>query len=66
MIICISGVPGTGKTMLAKVISDKLGYAILDVKRFIKERKISEGFDKKRKCDIIDIKKRKHISAPNT
>ncbi len=54
--ICISGTPGTGKTSLAKLLSRELGFPILDVKRFIKEKDLSAGYDKKRRCDIVDIK----------
>lgn len=57
MIICITGTPGTGKTTLAKILLKKLNYPSLDVKKFIKEKKLSEGYDKKDKCEIIDIKK---------
>ncbi len=57
MIICITGTPGAGKTTLAKILLKELGYPLLDVRKFIKEKGISEGFDKKLKCDIIDVKK---------
>ncbi|MBR9691530.1 AAA family ATPase [Candidatus Woesearchaeota archaeon] len=57
MIIIISGTPGTGKTTLAKKLMNSLSYPLLDVKRFIKEKKLAESYDKKRKSDIIDIKK---------
>jgi adenylate kinase len=57
MLICISGTPGTGKTTLAKIISEELGFPVLDVKKFIKSKKISEGYDKKRECEIVDTKK---------
>ena len=53
--IIISGTPGTGKSTLAKVLSKKLKYQELDLKPIIK--KISEGYDKEKECEIIDIKK---------
>jgi adenylate kinase len=57
MIICITGTPGTGKSTLAKILMEKLGFPILDVNKFIKEKKLSDEYDKKNKCDIIDVKK---------
>ena len=56
MIIVITGTPGTGKTTLAKILMDNLNFPILDVNKFIKEKKLSSGYDKVNKCEIIDIK----------
>ena len=57
MVIIISGTPGTGKTTLAKKLVNYLKYKYLDVKRLIKLNKLSERYDQKMKCDIIDTKK---------
>ena len=57
MIICITGTPGTGKTSLARILKEELGYPLLDVKKFIKEKNLSEYYDKEEKCEIIDTKK---------
>ena len=57
MIIAVSGTPGTGKTTLAKALAKKLNYKYHDVKRLISLNKISEGYDKQRKCNIVDLKK---------
>jgi adenylate kinase len=54
--ICITGTPGTGKSTLAVKLSNKLGYPVLDVKNFIKKKKLAKSYDKKRKCDIVDEK----------
>jgi adenylate kinase len=59
MIIIVSGTPGTGKTLVAKKLMNNLNFVLLDVKKFIKQKKLSEGYDKKRKTDIIDVKKLK-------
>ena len=56
-VIIISGSVGTGKTTLSKQISDKQGYPILNITHFIKQKHLSQGYDKKRKCEIIDIKR---------
>tara|TARA_Y100000310_G_C20545478_1_gene745356 strand:- start:122 stop:616 length:495 start_codon:yes stop_codon:yes gene_type:complete len=56
-VLAISGTPGTGKTSLAKKLSKKLNFPILDVKKFIKTKQLQESYDKKRKTNIIDTSK---------
>lgn len=56
-IIIVTGIPGTGKTTLAKKLSKKLDFHYLDANEIIKEYDISEGYDKKRDTNIIDTKK---------
>ncbi len=55
--IIVTGTPCTGKTFLSKKLSNKLGYPILDVNKLIKIKKLQEGYDKKKKCYIVDTKK---------
>ena len=55
--IIVSGTPGTGKTELAKALAKKLNYNYVDVNRLIKENNLSDGYDKKRKCEIVDVKR---------
>ena len=55
--IIITGTPGTGKTTLAKKIAKKLNFLYLDVNDFIFRNKLSEGYDNKRRTNIIDVKK---------
>lgn len=55
-VICISGTPGTGKTYLAKKLSKSANYRYLDVKKLIKEYKLEEGYDKQKKCGIVDVR----------
>ncbi|MBI2106392.1 adenylate kinase family protein [Candidatus Woesearchaeota archaeon] len=55
--IIVSGTPGTGKTTIAKKISKEKDYRYLDINDVIKENKLKEGFDKKRKSIIVDVKK---------
>lgn len=57
MIVIITGTPGTGKTFFAKKLCRKYFFNYVDVKKVIKEKKLSSGFDKKRKAQIIDTKK---------
>ena len=56
-VIVISGTPGTGKSTLAKLISKKSNFKLLDIKKFIKDNKLNESYDKIRRCYIIDVKK---------
>ncbi|MCX6712025.1 MAG: adenylate kinase family protein [Candidatus Woesearchaeota archaeon] len=57
MIICITGSVSTGKTTLAKRIASKIKGKYIDVNKIITKYKLSEGYDKKRKSKIVDIKK---------
>jgi len=56
-VIIVSGTPGTGKTTLSKKLSIKLNLHYLDVNKIIRKYNIFEGYDKKRKTKIIDVKK---------
>ncbi|MBI5002401.1 AAA family ATPase [Candidatus Woesearchaeota archaeon] len=56
-ITIVTGTPGTGKTTTAKKIAEKQRAVYIDVNDVIKHNKLKEGYDKKRKAAIIDIKK---------
>ena len=56
-VIAVSGTPGTGKTTLSKRLAKKLNFSYLDVNETIKKYNIAEGFDKKRRTKILDVKK---------
>jgi broad-specificity NMP kinase len=56
-VIAVTGTPGTGKTTFAKRIARILGYRYIDVNVVIKQNKLSEGYDRKRRCKIIDTKR---------
>ncbi len=56
-IIAVSGTSGTGKTTLSKKLAKKLNFFYIDVNKFILKHKLSEGYDRKRRTKIIDIKK---------
>jgi len=56
MLIIVSGTPGTGKTRVAKALAKSLKHKYVDVRKLIRERKLSQGYDKKRRCEIIDPK----------
>jgi adenylate kinase len=56
-VIIVTGTPGTGKTTLAVKLAKKLSFYYIDVNKIVKKHNISEGYDKKRKTKIIDVKK---------
>ncbi|MBU2561032.1 MAG: AAA family ATPase [Nanoarchaeota archaeon] len=55
--IIVTGTPGTGKTTVAKALAKKLGYSYIDANKVVSQNKLSEGYDRKRKCKVVDIKK---------
>jgi adenylate kinase len=55
--IIVTGSVGSGKTTLSKKLAKKLYLKYIDVNKLITENKLDSGYDKKRKCKIIDIKK---------
>lgn len=56
-VITITGSVGTGKTTLAKKLAKRLNYKYIDVNKVIKENKLEESYDRKKKCHVVDIKK---------
>lgn len=47
MIICVSGVPGTGKTSIAKMLSKKYKLKYLEGDKFIQKNKLRKSWDKR-------------------
>ncbi len=65
-LVAISGVPGTGKTTIAKIVKEKLKskgieFNLINVNELAKKEKLIIGFDEKRNCDIIDISAFKNL-----
>ncbi|MBD3313002.1 AAA family ATPase [Candidatus Woesearchaeota archaeon] len=56
-IVIVTGTPGTGKTTIAKKLARKHNLDYIDVNDIVKEHKLSEGYDRKRKTRIVDEKK---------
>jgi len=56
-VIIITGSVGTGKTTLAKKLAKNLNYRYIDVNKLIEKEEISSGYDRKRRCKIIDIRR---------
>jgi len=65
MIIAISGTPGTGKTVVSKIIAKKLGANLINIKNVIKKEKVPFKNDTERKTKIIDIKDLKKAVLKN-
>jgi adenylate kinase len=59
--IVVTGTPGTGKTTVAKKIAMLLDAEYIDVNKVISAHKLSEGYDRKRRCKVIDVKKLNRI-----
>ncbi len=55
--MAISGTPGTGKSELAKKLSKKLNYKIINIGKIVKKNNISESYDKELKSYVVDTKK---------
>ena len=53
MIIAITGTPGTGKTVVAQILSKSIKADLIDIKK--ESLHISYSYDKKRKSKEIDI-----------
>lgn len=63
MFIVITGVPGCGKSITAKILSAKFRFSpagpieVLHISEFAKAKKLFSGSDKKMKSNIVDLKK---------
>jgi len=57
MTIAVTGVPGTGKTTIAKLLSKRIGFTYIDLNKLAEDKNLYTGYDKKRNCKIVDIKK---------
>ena len=53
----VTGSVGTGKTTIAKKLAKEFKHKYIDVNKIILEKKLATGYDKKRKCKIVDTKK---------
>jgi len=55
MRIAITGVPGTGKTKVSKLLSKKLNYKLVSINEFAEELDAFIGYDKKMESRILDM-----------
>lgn len=53
-VVCISGTPGTGKTEVAKALSQRLGWMYVSLNDIAESRDLYAGYDEERDCRIVD------------
>lgn len=56
-VICISGTPGTGKTEVAKALSQRLGWMVIALNDLAESKDLYAGYDEERDCRIVDEEK---------
>ncbi|MBD3262145.1 MAG: AAA family ATPase [Candidatus Altiarchaeales archaeon] len=56
MVVCaVSGVAASGKTTLCQKLGPKMGYAVLDLKEFIKTEGLAQSYDKSSHTMDVDV-----------
>ena len=55
MMISLSGTPGTGKTVISKVLAKKMNANLISIGDLVKKKRIPCKIDKKRRTKIIDL-----------
>ncbi|MGD2200454.1 MAG: adenylate kinase family protein [Candidatus Bathyarchaeota archaeon] len=62
-VIVVAGVPGVGKSTIARILSERLGYPLIGINEFAREGGLVETKDEERGTEIIDLDKlRERIS----
>lgn len=56
-IIVVSGTPGTGKTLLAKKLAEKLGACYVNLSSIVIEKKLYTEYDARRNTYVVDEEK---------
>jgi len=56
MLVAITGTPGTGKSSITSYLENK-GHIVLRLNEIAIENKFIIGYDKERRCYVIDVKK---------
>lgn len=55
MIVAISGTPGTGKSSVAPLVAEELGYDVVDLNAFTEEHGLQTEQDVKRESMMVDV-----------
>lgn len=55
--VCISGTPGTGKSEIARLLAERLGWKMVELNKLAKDKGCIAGYDEKRDCKEVDVKK---------
>jgi len=55
--IAITGTPGTGKSTVGKILSERLGIPVYNLSKLIKEKGFFTEFDEKRDAYVVDAEK---------
>lgn len=55
MLIAITGTPGVGKSTVAKILAERLGYRYIDLKEFASEHNIGEEKEGELELDIDEL-----------
>jgi len=53
-IIIVTGTPGVGKTVLAKLLAEKIGFTFSSLGDLVRKERLHKGFDRRAKSYIID------------
>jgi adenylate kinase len=56
-LMVITGTPGVGKTSISKILANELNAIHIDLNKLVLDDKLDIGYDKKRKCYIVDFEK---------
>ena len=55
--IAITGISTIGKTIISKRLAKKLDFKYIEINELAKKLKAYDGYDRKRQCKILDMKK---------
>jgi adenylate kinase len=58
--IIITGVPGTGKTTVSKMLSERIGGVHIDLSELVKREKLYSHIDEERQTLVVDLDKLGH------
>ncbi|MDD5331870.1 MAG: AAA family ATPase [Candidatus Nanoarchaeia archaeon] len=55
--IIVTGSVCSGKTTFAKKLAEDNDFGYVDISKLIKEKKLFDSYDQKRKCLVVDVRK---------